>query len=173
MLLLVGPVRWASWTTLLSLWQMWWTSTNPMWSTIQNLKVGPDSTCKTTDYCKQLSLKAYLNISTDKLQFHILFIFFAILTFQKLLLDEPNDFIDSYLAKIEESPKESSFHGTLGLQNLRSTILDLLLAGSETTSTALTWAILYMIRYPEIQKRVQRELDQVVGSSRLPRVEDR
>lgn len=116
---------------------------------------------------------AYFHISTDKLQFHILFIIFAILIFQKLLLDEPNDFIDSYLAKIEESPKESSFNGSLGLQNLRSTILDLLLAGSETTSTALTWAILYMIRYPEIQKRVQRELDQVVGSSRLPRVEDR
>ena len=87
--------------------------------------------------------------------------------------DSPNDFIDSYLTKIDDSPLDSSFHGVRGLQNLRSTILDLLLAGSETTSTALTWAVLFMIRYPDIQKRVQQEITQVVGTSRLPRIEDR
>jgi len=87
--------------------------------------------------------------------------------------DNPNDFIDAFLVKIEESSPESSFHGTLGVQNLRSSILDLLIAGSETTSTALTWAVLFMIRYPDIQKKVQQELDQVVGNSRLPQVSDR
>ncbi len=88
-------------------------------------------------------------------------------------LDSPNDFIHSYLTKIEESTLESSFHATLGFQNLRSSILDLLLAGSETTSTALSWATLFMIRYPEIQKRVQQEIDQVIGRSRMPEVSDR
>jgi cytochrome P450 len=77
------------------------------------------------------------------------------------------------LAKIEDSPDSSSFHGTLGYQNLRSSILDLLIAGSETTSTALTWAVLFMIKHPQIQRRVQEELDQVVGNSRMPQVSDR
>jgi cytochrome P450 len=90
-----------------------------------------------------------------------------------IFLDSPSDFIDSYLAKIEDSTPDSSFHATLGFQNLRSSILDLLIAGSDTTSTVLTWAILYMIRYPHIQKQVQQEIDQVIGGSRLPKVSDR
>ena len=87
--------------------------------------------------------------------------------------DHPNDFIDAFLAKIEDSPLGSSFHGTLGIQNLRSVLLDMLFAGSETTSTALNWAVLFMIKYPDVQNRIQLELDQVVGRSRLPQIEDR
>jgi cytochrome P450 len=52
-------------------------------------------------------------------------------------------------------------------------LLDMLFAGSETTSTALNWAIMFMIKYPDIQRRVQQELDQVVGRNRLPNIEDR
>ena len=46
------------------------------------------------------------------------------------------------------------------------TLFDLFLAGSETTSTTLNWAVLYMVRYPEVQARVQEELDSVVGTDR-------
>ena len=46
------------------------------------------------------------------------------------------------------------------------TLFDLFLAGSETTSTTLTWAVLYMVRYPEVQAGVQRELARVVGEDR-------
>ena len=45
-------------------------------------------------------------------------------------------------------------------------LFDLFLAGSETTSTTLTWAVLYMVRYPGVQARVQQELDSVVGINR-------
>ena len=54
----------------------------------------------------------------------------------------------------------------LGLDNLKVTLFDLFLAGSETTSTTLNWAVLYMVRYPEIQAKVQEELDTVVGTDR-------
>ena len=37
-------------------------------------------------------------------------------------------------------------------------MLDLMIAGVETTSTALTWATLFMIKYPDIQRRVQNEI---------------
>ena len=49
----------------------------------------------------------------------------------------------------------------------------MLLAGTETTSTALTWALLLLIRYPDIQLKVQTELDKVIGRNRLPNLEDR
>jgi len=56
---------------------------------------------------------------------------------------------------------------------LESSILDLLLAGSETTSTALTWATLFMIKFPHIQEKVHEEIELIVGTSRLPEVADR
>ena len=43
-------------------------------------------------------------------------------------------------------------------------IQDLFLAGSETTSTTLDWALLYMIEYPEIQRKCQQEIEQVVNN---------
>ena len=42
-------------------------------------------------------------------------------------------------------------------------LYDLFLAGSETTPTTLTRALLFMARYPEVQKKVQDELYAVVG----------
>ena len=44
---------------------------------------------------------------------------------------------------------------------------DLFIAGAETTSSSLTSMILYMILYPEVQKRIQDEIDLVVGRSGL------
>ena len=46
-----------------------------------------------------------------------------------LIQDDPQDFIDAYMNKIEESTENSSFFGPVGLQSLRSVILDLFFAG--------------------------------------------
>lgn len=43
---------------------------------------------------------------------------------------------------------------------------DLFMAGMETTSSTLSFAILYLIQYPEIQKEIHKEIDEVVGSVR-------
>ncbi|KAF8513886.1 cytochrome P450 [Gautieria morchelliformis] len=47
------------------------------------------------------------------------------------------------------------------------------LAGADTTTVALSWFILAMILYPDVQRKAQRELDEVVGADRLPTFEDR
>ena len=39
--------------------------------------------------------------------------------------------------------------------------MDLFIAGTETTATALTWAMLYMIKYPEVQEKCRDEIHQV------------
>ena len=44
---------------------------------------------------------------------------------------------------------------------MRRVILDLFFAGSETTSTTLDWAFLYMAEYPEIQRKCQQEIEEV------------
>lgn len=41
----------------------------------------------------------------------------------------------------------------------------------ETTSSLITWALAYLIRYPNVQARMQEELDEVIGSGRVTMAE--
>ena len=89
-------------------------------------------------------------------------------------VNSPRDVIDTMLVEIEKTTdKNSSFYEESGMRNLVNTLFDLFIAGSETTSTTLIWALLYIIREPEVQKKVQYELDAVVGPGRLPGLADR
>ncbi|XP_019474274.1 cytochrome P450 2J2-like isoform X3 [Meleagris gallopavo] len=81
---------------------------------------------------------------------------------------ESRDFIDSYL---QEMAKHNG--SDFCEDNLVACTLDLLFAGTETTSTTIRWALLYMAMYPEIQARVQAEIDAVIGQCRQPALEDR
>lgn len=47
------------------------------------------------------------------------------------------------------------------------------MAGSETTSNTLSFAVLYMLKYPEVQKKVQAEMDEMIGRNRWPTMQDR
>ncbi|CAI5777055.1 cytochrome P450 2J2-like isoform X1 [Podarcis lilfordi] len=82
---------------------------------------------------------------------------------------EPRDFIDAYLNEMAKEDSASSFHE----ENLLHSALDLFLAGTETTSTTLRWGLLYMAIYPDIQAKVQAEIDSVIGQSRQPAMDDR
>ncbi|KAL0579186.1 hypothetical protein V5O48_002808 [Marasmius crinis-equi] len=44
--------------------------------------------------------------------------------------------------------------------------------GAETSATAVSWFMLAMIAYPEVQEKCQEELDTVVGRFRMPRFTD-
>ncbi|KYO30367.1 hypothetical protein Y1Q_0005404 [Alligator mississippiensis] len=56
--------------------------------------------------------------------------------------------------------------------NLKALITNLFTAGLETTSTTLRWGFLLMMKYPEIQQKVQEEIERVLGSN-PPRIEHR
>ncbi|KAK7877573.1 hypothetical protein WMY93_031730 [Mugilogobius chulae] len=47
------------------------------------------------------------------------------------------------------------------------------LTGVETTTTVLKWAVAYLIHHPQVQKRIQEEMDQIVGLERAPQLKDR
>ncbi|XP_075689727.1 cytochrome P450 2D17-like isoform X2 [Rhinoderma darwinii] len=80
------------------------------------------------------------------------------------------DFIDAYLVEMEKAKEDSASSFKEG--NLLVTTYDLFSAGTETTSTTLRWALLYMILYPDVQSKVQEEIDQVIGRERKPTMED-
>ncbi|XP_038198696.1 cytochrome P450 2D27-like [Arvicola amphibius] len=82
----------------------------------------------------------------------------------------PRDLTDAFLAEMEKAKgkPESSF--TDG--NLRAVVTDLFTAGMLTTSTTLSWALLLMILHPDVQSRVQQEIDEVIGQVRRPEMAD-
>ncbi|XP_041646826.1 cytochrome P450 2J6-like [Cheilinus undulatus] len=84
--------------------------------------------------------------------------------------NNPRDYIDTFIIEMEKH-KESNvgFNET----NLAVCSLDLFLAGTDTTSTTLLWALVFLINNPEIQEKVQGEIDDVVGRTRLPTMADR
>ncbi|XP_006994949.1 cytochrome P450 2B1 isoform X1 [Peromyscus maniculatus bairdii] len=83
----------------------------------------------------------------------------------------PRDFIDTYLLRMEKekSNKDTEFHH----ENLMLSVLSLFFAGTETSSTTLRYGFLLMLKYPHVAEKVQKEIDQVIGSHRLPNLDDR
>lgn len=49
---------------------------------------------------------------------------------------------------------------------------DLFSAGMETIKTTLLWMVVFCLHHPEAGKKVQEELDTVVGRDRLPKIQD-
>ncbi|MEE6502695.1 hypothetical protein FKM82_004606 [Ascaphus truei] len=86
---------------------------------------------------------------------------------------DPNctrDLIDAFLLEMEKvkEDKDSSFNK----KNLLYTPFDLFTAGTETSTTTLRWALLFMLRYPDVQSKVQEEIDRVIGRDRKPTMGD-
>ncbi|GAB6030773.1 Cytochrome P450 2 sub R member 1, variant 2 [Chamberlinius hualienensis] len=83
------------------------------------------------------------------------------------------NYIHAYLTernsrlKVEEN--EDIFTET-GLYHITR---DLLIAGTDTTASTLLFSFFYMTLYPEIQKKVQNEIDSVIGRERQPSYNDR
>lgn len=50
---------------------------------------------------------------------------------------------------------------------------DLFVAGGETTATTLRWAVLLLSYHGDIQKKVQEEIDTIIGRDRRPTLDDR
>ncbi|XP_074525269.1 cytochrome P450 2J1-like [Halichoeres trimaculatus] len=75
---------------------------------------------------------------------------------------DQRDYIDCYLNEIQTSKGEQD--STFEEGNLVICVLDLFVAGTETTTATLLWGFLYMAQHPEIQAKVQAEIDEVIGS---------
>ncbi|KAK2156661.1 hypothetical protein LSH36_208g04096 [Paralvinella palmiformis] len=84
---------------------------------------------------------------------------------------QDDDFISVYLKKIEEEKnvEDSSFTE----KQLVCLCNDLFSAGTETSSTTLEWAILFMSLNSDTQARVHAEIDDVLGNDALPSMHHR
>ncbi|XP_053243451.1 cytochrome P450 2J4-like [Podarcis raffonei] len=85
--------------------------------------------------------------------------------------DEPQDFIDFYLLQMEKSKDDPN--PTFDEDNLAECVLDLFIAGTEMTAATLQWALLLMVSYPDVQDKIYKEMEDVLGSSLPICYEDR
>ncbi|KAG8445800.1 hypothetical protein GDO86_010548 [Hymenochirus boettgeri] len=80
---------------------------------------------------------------------------------ESLDINDQRDLIETFFVKQQEEKSNNGlfFHN----DNLMMLVTDLFAAGTETTSTTIRWSLLLMIKYPDIQKKVQEEIEKVIG----------
>ncbi|CAL1262528.1 unnamed protein product [Larinioides sclopetarius] len=81
--------------------------------------------------------------------------------------NNPRDYIDGYLVEIGKR-NDPAFCKEV-LQDMVGAFFG---AGSETVRLSLEWLILTMATYQDVQKKVQQEIDNVIGSERMPSWDD-
>uniref|UniRef100_A0A8C5MSE6 Cytochrome P450 n=1 Tax=Leptobrachium leishanense TaxID=445787 RepID=A0A8C5MSE6_9ANUR len=88
----------------------------------------------------------------------------------ELDMNEDKNLVNAFLVKqIEEVPgSQGFFHNG----NLVTLVTGLYGAATQTTAITLQWCLLLMAKYPEHQRKVQEEIDRVIGAE-LPQEEDR
>ncbi|XP_076330670.1 cytochrome P450 2U1-like [Tachypleus tridentatus] len=120
-----------------------------------------------TQYIQWLNLKTFFPWMKDDKKL-LLFIREETQNHKKTL-NQTNvrDYIDSFLMEMREREK---------LNNISSFVDNMLygnahvwyIGGSGTMRTSIEWCLLIMATYPDVQKRVQNEIDSVIGRERPP-----
>ncbi|XP_028972276.1 cytochrome P450 2M1 isoform X2 [Esox lucius] len=94
----------------------------------------------------------------------------AELRLKNLDTSDPQDLLEAFLIKMLEEKDDPNTE--FCYDNMVMTAWNLFSAGTETTSSTLRQSFLMMMKYPSIQGKVQKEIDDVIGS-RVPTVDDR
>ncbi|KAE9554924.1 hypothetical protein FO519_001821, partial [Halicephalobus sp. NKZ332] len=79
---------------------------------------------------------------------------------------DPKDYIDAFLIEQRRQKAEDKLDGEWSDKQLIAAIYDLFSAGMETTASSTRAFILYMINYPEAQKKIHEEIDREIGRDR-------
>ena len=85
--------------------------------------------------------------------------------------DESMDFINMYLSKIRqkddymnEDYSGDGKYSNFNTEQLATICLDLFQAGSETSSTTLAWAVMFLALNADVQEKCRNEIDVILGS---------
>jgi len=73
-------------------------------------------------------------------------------------VDNPRDFIDTYLLEMKNNPDPE-----FSKEQLVMIGHDLMSAGSETVATTMNWVILFLTIHPEVQKKCFEEIEETIG----------
>ncbi|XP_041274312.1 cytochrome P450 1A5-like [Onychostruthus taczanowskii] len=89
--------------------------------------------------------------------------------------DENNirDITDSLIEQCLDKKIGTNTATQIPKEKIVNLVNDLFGAGFDTVTTALSWSLMYLVTNPNIQKKIQEELDRTIGRERRPRLSDR
>ncbi|KAM4039845.1 cytochrome P450 1A1 [Anomaloglossus baeobatrachus] len=83
------------------------------------------------------------------------------------------DITDSLIQHSQDKKLNENSNVPLSEKKIVNIVNDLFGAGFDTITTALSWSLMYLVANPEIQEKIQKELDRVIGRDRRPKLSDR
>ncbi|XP_057807040.1 cytochrome P450 71AU50-like [Salvia miltiorrhiza] len=72
---------------------------------------------------------------------------------------QSHDFVDTMMAIMDSGEAGFEFDRT----HIKAVLLDLLIAGMDTSATATEWTMSELLRHPAVMKKLQEELESIVG----------
>ncbi|KAL1567983.1 cytochrome P450 71AU50-like [Salvia divinorum] len=73
------------------------------------------------------------------------------------------DFVDTMMAIMESGKAAFEFDR----RHIKAMLLDLLITGTDTSATAIEWAMSELMKHPTVMKKLQQELELVVGLDQM------
>ncbi|XP_006888360.1 PREDICTED: cytochrome P450 1A1-like [Elephantulus edwardii] len=83
------------------------------------------------------------------------------------------DITDSLIEHCQEKKRDENANIQLSDRKIITIVMDLFGAGFDTVTTAISWSLMYVVTNPRVQRRIQEELDTVIGGARMPQLSDR
>ncbi|XP_073143433.1 cytochrome P450 71AU50-like [Henckelia pumila] len=77
--------------------------------------------------------------------------------------EEEKDFVDTMMEIIESGKAGFEFDR----RNVKAVLLDMLLAGMDTSAATIEWTLSEVIRHPHVMKKLQKEVEEVVGMDQM------
>ncbi|XP_062148776.1 cytochrome P450 71AU50-like [Alnus glutinosa] len=77
--------------------------------------------------------------------------------------NKTKDFVDVMLSSMES--EESDYR--IERSDIKAILLDMLAAAMDTSATAIEWVLSELMKHPRVMKKVQKELEDVVGLERM------
>ena len=82
------------------------------------------------------------------------------------------DMTDSFISAYRKEMAKETGKDIGCIEDIQDLMVDVVIAGSDTTSSTMAWFILHMVLYPNVQEKIHNEVKRVVGEDLSPRWQD-
>ena len=86
--------------------------------------------------------------------------------------DITRDITDALIAEYNKEKSKKLDKSMGSKDDIKYFVMNIFVAASDTSASVLTWFMLYMIIYKDVQEKIQNEIDLVVGDHRSPNWKD-